>query len=139
MASGCDGPQGEWALNLSFCLEEVTVVSAPQADTPSRGCPGEEDRGGRRRSWPSVTSLSSCLSTTVPKVRSLDLSTSLKHSLWLPLASSLLSPLVLKLWGSDKFCLQRNKLRPNSGQPQKQNTSVGILWFSLGLRKSLKS
>lgn len=80
MASGCDEPQGEWALSLRFCLEEVTVVSVPQADTPSRGCQGEEGRGGRRRSWPSVTSLSSCLSTTVPKARSLDLSTSLKHT-----------------------------------------------------------
>lgn len=52
MASGADEPLGEWVLSLGFCFEEVIVVSAPRADTPSGGCRGGEGREGRRRRWP---------------------------------------------------------------------------------------
>lgn len=81
MASGDEEPQGEWALSSGFCFEEASVVSAPRADDQvgavGVGVGAEEEGGGDGLSVPS---LSSCLSTAVPKVRSLDLSISLKHT-----------------------------------------------------------
>lgn len=46
-----DGPQGEWDLSWGCCLQEVTVVSAPQAPLVGEG------RGGRKgggTAWPQV-------------------------------------------------------------------------------------